>query len=99
MFVNAKDSKYDIKATHVPWNKGKKLGPRSAETKAKIGAGHKGKVVSKETRAKLRANSTGVVLSKETRAKIGAIHKGKVVSKESIAKGKATVFKKAWDNA
>jgi hypothetical protein len=33
---------------------GKKTGPRSLETKIKIGLGHKGKIVSNETREKLR---------------------------------------------
>lgn len=77
---------------------------RSEETRAKISAANKGKVVSEETRKKIgnvsRGNkySVGRVLSDETKAKISAKAKGRVVSEETRIKisagGKGRVFSK-----
>lgn len=60
------------------WNKGMRASP---ETRAKIGAANRRRVVSPETRAKMSAarignkNSLGRVLSAETRAKISAANR------------------------
>ena len=76
-------------------------GGHSEETREKIGAAHKGKIISEEHRAKIsennkyrseetRANFAAAnkskVLSEETRAKISAARKGKTPSEESRAK-------------
>ena len=54
------------------WSKGRNGKPHSDQTKAKIGAVHRGKIVSEETRAKLSAAMTGKSLPKSdaTKAKI-----------------------------
>lgn len=61
----------------------------SAETRAKIGAASKGRIVSTETRAKIRAQKLGRTLSAETRAKMSAAHLGKKRSLESVEKSAA----------
>lgn len=48
------------------------------ETRAKLSAALKGRVVSEETRAKMRAALKGRVMSEESRAKMSAAQKGKV---------------------
>lgn len=58
----------------------------SPEARAKIGAAHRGKVLSAETRAKLSAHRTGVKLSDEVRANMSAGHKGKKINPETVAK-------------
>lgn len=52
----------------------------SEETKAKIGARHRGKTVSDETRRKVSAAKTGVLLTEEHRLKISEGGKGREVS-------------------
>lgn len=61
----------------VPWNKGKKTGPHSEETKQKIGNAHRGKLISDETKRKLSIANTGKTRSDETRKKIREANKGK----------------------
>lgn len=90
--------------TRAKWSaqrSGKKRGPLSAETRAKIGAANKGRLVSDavrakrselaknrtpEHRAKISAANSGKKLTNEQRAKISAIHKGKPKSQEHRAK-------------
>ena len=66
--------------------------PASAETRAKIGAAHRGKIVSQETRAKLSARGCGSWRpggwhhTEEAKARISAGHKGKIVSEETKAR-------------
>jgi hypothetical protein len=50
--------------------RGKKLGPCSAERKAKIGAANRGRIPSAETREKLAKAKRGRVLSDAVRAKM-----------------------------
>jgi hypothetical protein len=53
---------------------------RTAETRAKFSAIHKGKIVSEETRLKISKSKTGAKIkpcSEETKAKISAAQKGK----------------------
>jgi len=54
-------------------------GPLPAETKAKISAALKGRVLSAEHRAKLSASRRGKPRSEETKAKLSRIMKGKVI--------------------
>jgi len=61
----------------ITWNKGKKTGPRSEETKIKISNSHKGKFFSKEHKKKISKSHKGVPLSKEHKRKIGKGNKGK----------------------
>jgi len=68
--------------------KGKKRQPVSAETRAKIGASKKGKLLSAETKAKLSAAKQNV--SAETRAKLSNASKGKPRSAETRAKMSAS---------
>ena len=72
-----------------PSTKGKKLGPRSEETIAKIRAARKdqpGKPRSEETRAKMSASHKGISLTEEQKAKISAANKGRKRSEETRAK-------------
>lgn len=52
--------------------------PRTEEWRKKIGAAHRGKIVSDETRQKLSASvkASGYVISPEARAKIAETHRG-----------------------
>ena len=58
----------------------------SKETRSKIGAAHRGKVISSEQREKLRAANLGKVMSCEARKKMSIAHKGRVFSAETRAK-------------
>ena len=58
----------------------------SEETRAKIGAAHKGKKHSAESKAKMSAAKKGRKLSAEHKAKIGAAKKGRKLSAEHKAK-------------
>lgn len=58
----------------------------SAETRAKMSAIHRGKVVSRETRERLSVASRGKVCSVETRDKIGLANSGRIPSDETRAK-------------
>ena len=53
-----------------PWNYGKKCGPRSDETKAKLSAFNKGKIISQEQRDKISKKLKGREITPEWRAKI-----------------------------
>jgi acyl-CoA synthetase (NDP forming) len=57
-----------------------------AETRAKIGKAHKGKVISDETRAKISLGNKGKVKSDEHKAKISAANTGKKWSDNIRAK-------------
>jgi hypothetical protein len=61
----------------------------SPETRAKIGAANRARIVSAETRAKLSATRKGRHLSPETRAKLSATRKGRKVTPETRAKLRA----------
>jgi len=65
-------------------------GAHSPLTRAKIGAGNKGKIISAEARAKLRAALTGRKHSEERRAKVSAALTGRAHSAETRAKMSAT---------
>ena len=54
---------------------------KSAETRAKNGASHKGKTLSEETKSKMSLAAKGRTFSAETRAKIGAANKLRKFSK------------------
>jgi hypothetical protein len=58
----------------------------SSETKEKISAGNKNKIISLETRRKLRFNNLGKKASPETCAKMSTSHIGRVVSTETRVK-------------
>lgn len=69
--------------------KGKRRGPHSAETKAKMSAAAKGRALSAATKAKISVAKKGKKFgppSAETRAKISAAKKGKTHSAETKAK-------------
>ena len=51
----------------------------TAESRAKIGAGHRGKPLDPETRRRIAGAATGRRHSPETKGKIGAAHRGKSV--------------------
>ena len=71
-------------------NLGVKRGPYSAEHRAKIAAGHRGKKHSLETRLKLKATwaarRQSRIPSAETKAKLRAAQLGRVFSDETMAK-------------
>lgn len=58
----------------------------SAETRAKMSAAQKGRIVSQKTRAKLSASKKGRVFSQEAKDKMSASRKGKVASPEAREK-------------
>jgi hypothetical protein len=60
---------------------GKKRGSHSEETKLKISASHKGKVISDETKEKLRVINTGKKHSEETKKKLRDIASNSLVNK------------------
>ena len=77
-WIDAMNPHYNI--ARVAWSK---LGCKhTSETKAKIGAAHKGKIVSKETREKLSKHNKGIPLSEERKAKM----KGNIISEETREK-------------
>ncbi len=59
---------------------------RSAETRAKIGAAHKGKKLSDETKERLRESKVGKPLSSEHVTKLSEAHRGLKRSQASVAK-------------
>ena len=59
---------------------------RSPETRAKLGAAHKGKTISEEHKAKLVAAHKNKIVSHETRIKLSTFNKGKTLSEEHKAK-------------
>jgi group I intron endonuclease len=66
---------------------GSSLGVKhSDETRAKVSAALRGRIVSPETRAKRSAARRGRIASFETRAKIGAANRGHIASPETRAK-------------
>lgn len=73
---------------------------RSAETRRKIGDGHRGKSVSEETRAKLRASHLGKPMPESMRAKLLASNLGRPMSETTRAKLRISrLGKKATDAA
>ena len=58
----------------------------SDETKAKLSAAAKGRIVSEETKAKLSAAGKGRIVSEETKAKLSIAHMGQTQSDETKAK-------------
>lgn len=72
----------------IPWNKGKKCGNRSEETKLKISQKLKGKHPSDETRKKLSESHKGKIISKEQREKMINSLKGHI----GYTKGKHRVY-------
>jgi len=58
----------------------------SDETRAKLSAVHKGRVLSDEHKAKMSAAQKGKVISEEHKAKLSAAAKGRVISAETKAK-------------
>ena len=63
-----------------------KKGPHSDETRAKIGAGNKGKLCTDETKAKISAANKGRILSDETKAKLSTAKTGIKLSDDHKAK-------------
>jgi len=63
----------------------KKGHPTSPETRAKIGAAHRGRTISLERRMLLSLLNTGKIISPETRAKMSAARKGQRPSDATIA--------------
>jgi DNA-binding NarL/FixJ family response regulator len=58
----------------------------SAETRARMSAGHLGYVPTSETRAKISASNRGRVRTLEAQEKTAAAHRGKKLSPETRAK-------------
>ena len=82
---------------HNKYNKGRKLGPKSDEAKAKISAANKCKKRSEETKRKMSEARKGKKHSEEWKAKIGASMRGHKVSEETKAK-MAEKRKLYWQN-
>lgn len=61
---------------HYGWNKGKKFGPLSEETKIKISKAHKGKKLSDEHRKNISEAQKGKKFSEERRKNISERQKG-----------------------
>jgi hypothetical protein len=81
-----------------------KMGPRkdyraTVETRAKVSAANRARVVSDETRAKIRAIMTGRVVSIETRDIISASNRGKRHSTTTRAKMSAKKMGRPWSAA
>lgn len=73
---------------------GGKSKPKSEETKARLSAAHKGRIVSDATKAKLSAARTGIKMkprSAEHRRKIGDAHRGRKHTAEHRAKHSAAI--------
>ncbi len=68
--------------------------PQSAETRAKISDGNRGKKRSDETKAKLRGHE----VSEETRAKISAAHRGKPAHNKGVPMSMQQRAKLRWQN-
>ena len=84
---------------YTPWNKGKRLSPRSEETKRKIGLANKGKkmVITEEMRRKISEALKGKIptnltylhslpYTEERKRKIGLAHKGMKHTEETRRK-------------
>lgn len=82
---------------HNKYNKGRKLGPKSDEAKAKISAANRGKKRSEETKARISTARKGMKFSEERKEKIGASMRGHKVSEETKAK-MAEKRKLYWQN-
>ena len=67
-------------------SRAKTHGGHSEETRAKIGKGHKGKIISEEQRAKMKESHKGKIHSEEHRTKTSESLKGKTKSEEHRAK-------------
>jgi hypothetical protein len=59
---------------------------KELERRRKLGAAHKGKIVSEETRQKMSEAIKGKIISEEHRQKLSETHKGKIISKETREK-------------
>ena len=68
----------------------------SHETRAKIGAIHRGKIISSEHKAKISAAHLGRRHSDQHKAKIGSAHRGKILSQETKARIRAARAKQAF---
>jgi len=73
----------DVKAKISAGLRGKRKGPPSATTRAKIAAGKRGSVCSQETKDKITASKMGQRLSQETKDKIAANKIGKAGPKHT----------------
>ena len=62
----------DARKGRHPWNYGKKCGPRSDETKAKLSAYNKGKIISEKQKQQISSKLKGREITPEWRAKISA---------------------------
>ena len=82
---------------HNKYNKGRKLGPTSEETKVKISTANKGKKRSDETKAKISVANKGKILSEEQKRKTSESMRGHKVSEETKAK-MAEKRKLYWQN-
>jgi group I intron endonuclease len=67
--------------------------PPSEETKAKIGIGNKGKIVSKETREKLSKVNKGRPLTEEHKQKLSEVHKGKTPWNKGLVTKTPIIYK------
>lgn len=65
------------------WSTGKKLGPRTNETRKKISIANTGKTHTEKTKANLSALFKGKPKSDEIKANMSAAQKGRLVSKET----------------
>lgn len=70
----------------IPWNKGIKMSPHSAETKTKISLSNTGKIHSEEHREKISKANKGRIHSEETKNKMSNSALGRVVSDETKLK-------------
>jgi hypothetical protein len=67
---------------YTPWNKGKKMRPRSEEYRRKLSEANKGVHPTEETRKKLSESHKGIRLSEETKRKLSEGAKGRVFTDE-----------------
>jgi hypothetical protein len=65
--------------------------PHSDETRKKIGAGNRGRIISVETRKKQSIAKKGIRPSAETRAKLSKARRGRIIPQAQRAKQAATV--------
>ena len=77
IFLKANEHKSLHNKGKLGWNKGKKLGPCSEETKRKISEAKKGVTRSEETKRKLSEAHKGKHLSEEHKRKLSEAMKGK----------------------
>jgi len=69
--------------SHVPWNKGKKMPPRSEETRSKLSLAGKKRTQTEETKRKIAAARTGKKHTEDTRARLSAAKLGITRSQET----------------